>query len=381
MSYPIPRRSAQAYEKHQNAPGQNQNPGLIFDRFSPDWGLDPLLKGDGLQAVKSASTRIDTELLKAQLLRWSAAAAALGARIFTFKTDWRLIAGFGRKGTLEVGFAFNRYGFPELPGSGLKGLARAWGRLAVAEALGTQDLTRLDKILSEDDPEKFSDAWQEAYPKATAVALALVNDFRILFGTTACAGRASFLSAVPDSTHAPVLDADILNPHYPKYYAGGGTYPIDGDSPIPVKFLTVAAGTQFWFAIACRDASQLQPAEVLRLLNLAEKWLTLALQKLGAGAKTAGGYGFFDANQTGLSPLPEPPEYVIPQPDVIEVRQGVITGMRPDRRTGWLRDKDDATGEPKSFSIDVITPKGRTPGRGAVVTYTLTNGKITEVKV
>ncbi len=376
MSYPIPRRSAQAYEKHQNADGQN--PGLIFDRFLPDWGSSPLLfKGNGLQAVQSASKRIDTELLRAQLLRWSAAAKALGACIFTFKTDWRLIAGFGRKGTLEVGFTFNRYGFPELPGSSLKGLARAWGRLEVAEALGTQDLTRLDEILSEDDPQKFSDA----YPHATDEALALVNDFRILFGTTACAGRVSFLNAVPDSTYAPVFDIDILNPHYPKYYAGGETYPTDGDSPIPVKFLTVAAGTQFWFAIACRDARQLQPAEVLRLLDLAKKWLTLALQKLGAGAKTAGGYGFFDANSTGLSPLPTPPEDVSPQPDVIEVRQGFITGMRPDRRIGWLRDKEATTGETKSFSIDVITPKGRTPGKGAQVTYTLTNGKITEVKV
>ena len=379
MSYPIPRRSAQAYERHQNMAGQN--PGLIFDRFSPDWGPNPLLKEEGLRAVQSASTHIDTELLKAQLLRWSAAAAALGARMFTFKTDWRLIAGFGRKGTLEVGFAFNRYGFPELPGSGLKGLARAWGRLAVAEALGTQDLTRLDEILSEDDPQKFSDAWQEAYPQASPNSLALANDFRSLFGTTACAGRASFLNAVPDSTHVPVLDADILNPHYPKYYAGGETYPMDGDSPIPVKFLTVAAGTQFWFAIALRDAGQLPSTEVQRLLDLTENWLTLALQKLGAGAKTAGGYGFFSAILTGLSPLPEPPEFVILQPDVIEVRQGVITQMRPDRRTGWLRDKEDATGEPKSFSTDVITPKDKTPGKGTVVTYTLTNGKITEVKV
>ncbi len=379
MSYPIPRRSGKAYERHQKMAGQN--PGLILDRFSPDWGASPLVKEDGLKAVQTASTLIDTELLKAQLLRWAAAAAALGARTFTFKTDWRLIAGFGRKGTLEVGFAFNRYGFPELPGSGLKGLARAWGRLAVAETLGAQDLTRLDEILSEDDLQKFSDAWQDAYPQASPNALALANDFRILFGTTSCAGRANFLNAVPDSTQIPVLDVDILNPHYPKYYSGGGTYPGDEDKPIPVKFLTVAAGTQFWFAIALRDASQLSPTEVLRLLNLAENWLTLALQKLGAGAKTSGGYGFFSAILTGLSPLPEPPEYVIPQPDVIEVRQGVITQMRPDRRTGWLRDKEDATGEPKSFSTDVITPKDKTPGKGTVVTYTLTNGKITEVKV
>ncbi|MBK9095192.1 MAG: hypothetical protein IPM84_21030 [Anaerolineae bacterium] len=56
------------------------------------------------------------------------------------RTDWRLVTGLGRKGPLEVGFTFHRYGFPILPGSSLKGLARAWGLLRVAEALDVADL-------------------------------------------------------------------------------------------------------------------------------------------------------------------------------------------------------------------------------------------------
>ena len=47
----------------------------------------------------------------------------------SLKTEWRCIAGLGRKGPLEVGFTFNRYGFPILPGSSLKGIARAYAHL------------------------------------------------------------------------------------------------------------------------------------------------------------------------------------------------------------------------------------------------------------
>ena len=143
-------------------------------------------------AVKQAAARADDALLKAWQTRWQQTAAAVQAEPFTLRTDWRLVTGLGRKGPLEVGFTFHRYGFPILPGSSLKGLARAWGLLRVAEALDVADLGRLDAALSQDDNEKFEKEWPALAqaPKSAAVARRTADGWRELFGTTANAGQA-----------------------------------------------------------------------------------------------------------------------------------------------------------------------------------------------
>lgn len=140
-SIPIPKRSQAAFDKHHNLP--KQNPGLIFDRYAPDWGQetqfkqkqDDPFKKQGLDTVREAATRADADLLIAWKKRWRHTAAAVGAVPFKLKTDWRFIAGLGRKGPLEVGFTFNRYGFPIIPGSSLKGVARAWAFYQITEGL------------------------------------------------------------------------------------------------------------------------------------------------------------------------------------------------------------------------------------------------------
>lgn len=278
MDYPIPKNSAAAWQSYQSK--TPQNPGLIFERFAPDWSKDAKLKKDGLEAVQKAAEKSDKALLTAWNVRWEAVVGVAHAEPFTLKTDWRFIAGLGSKGPLEVGFTFHRYGLPILPGSSVKGVARAWGLLVVAEALRTDQLNDLDSVLSEGDAPKYQKKLQEHQWQETD----LMRQFRRIFGTTGAAGGAVFFDALP--AQLPRLELDIMNPHYPKYYEGSEP-PTDWQSPIPVYFLTVAPQTEFRFAVGWRG----QPNKEMQAL--AQEWLICGLTRLGAGSKTSAGYGYF----------------------------------------------------------------------------------------
>lgn len=212
---------------------------------------------------------------------------AVNATELILKTDWRFITGLGRKGPLEAGFTFHRYGFPILPGSSVKGIARAYAFYQLAEVLQPQDLIALDKLLSEDDEKKYREGFDKYFSTASQDARTQADQFRAIFGTTNNAGRAIFLDAIP--TRVPSLELDIMNPHFPKYYQGD-EFPTDWQSPNPVFFLTVAPNTEFRFAVGWRGAQDEQ------LRARAQEWLTKGLTELGAGAKTSAGYGYFKAD-------------------------------------------------------------------------------------
>ncbi|HXG20576.1 MAG TPA: type III-B CRISPR module RAMP protein Cmr6 [Methylomirabilota bacterium] len=257
MEYPIPKKSAEAWRKHgSNSP---QNPGLIFDRFAPDWSQESTLKRNGLEAARDAATKIDRSLLTSWNARWEQTVRHAKAEPFTLKTDWRFIAGLGRKGPLEVGFTFHRYGFPMLPGSSVKGIARAYAWLVEEHRETDVDFLNI-----------FGRAPQKGEEESIAQS-----------------GHAVFFDAIP--RQVPKLELDIMNPHYPKYYQGG-EWPTDWQSPVPVYFLTVASGTEFRFAVGWRG---LLDDGTRRLRDLAKKWLIGGLTELGAGAKTSAGYGYF----------------------------------------------------------------------------------------
>ena len=131
LKYPIPLTSKNAFEGL--ASGVKRNPGLIFERFVPDTqetreeggqrNREEPAKKQGLKAVEKAAKNADLELLKHWHIRWKETVGRDHAEPFSLKTQWRFIAGLGRKGALEVGFTFNRYGFPYLPGSSRRGSA------------------------------------------------------------------------------------------------------------------------------------------------------------------------------------------------------------------------------------------------------------------
>lgn len=262
MEYPIPKKSAEAWQKHQGRPGQN--PGLIFDRFAPDWHDEATLKKGGLVAVRDAATRGEGALLTAWNARWEKGVRHANADPFALKTDWRFIAGLGRKGPLEVGFTFHRYGFPMLPGSSVKGLARAYAWLVEGRRETDPDFLTI-----------FGRAPQKGEDESVAQT-----------------GSALFFDAIP--RQLPKLELDIMTPHFPDYYGdkNNRVAPTDSQNPKPVPFLTVAPSTEFRFAVGWRG--QLNE-EAHRLRNLATDWLVGGLTELGAGAKTSAGYGYFTA--------------------------------------------------------------------------------------
>lgn len=355
MEYPIPTKSTEAFEwliddkkktEEQKKRKLFRNPGLIFDRFSPGISKgDDNTKHEALVVVRDSAALTEKELLNAWNTRWEKLVHTVEAKPFTLKTDWRLIAGLGKKGSLEVGFTFHRYGFPYLPGSSLKGLARAYGLLEIASLLGKEKLealrkrvaerthkkldeigllSALDSTLSiEDEDKKLFSAEFDAC-KPTADMLEMANAFRQIFGTTETAGKAIFFDAIPSAKFPPRIELEIMNPHYPDYYREMGSknptvYPTNWQSPNPVQFLTVAPNSVFFFAIGWRDSPEdgkdhsekkQQPhtwswfkGEQIdqkaneaspRLIKLARRWLQGGLLELGAGGKTSAGYGYFE---------------------------------------------------------------------------------------
>mgnify|MGYP001389521639 CR=1 FL=1 len=310
LEYPIPLSSKNAFEGLPSS--VKRNPGLVFDRFVPDTqeirreadnrNREEPAKKTGLKNVEKAARQADLELLKAWSARWQETVKRDYAAPFSLSTQWRLIAGLGRKGALEVGFTFNRYGFPYLPGSSVKGLARAAALAQLAEALAEEKLKllaeavsktekkavvgldALNLALSREELKDFQSEFEACGPDENQRQAA--QDFRLVFGTTAQAGRAVFFDAIPIGKDLPVLELDIMNPHYPKYYEGSAP-PTDAQNPIPVYFLAVKASTKFWFAVGWRDADN----PVMR--SKVEEMLKFGLRELGAGAKTSAGYGYF----------------------------------------------------------------------------------------
>jgi len=253
-NYPLPYDTVQVFRQVQRF---CHNPGLLFDRYTGygrDWSLDsdPRTrtnpKYEALKVVQD--TPLDAALHRAFVARWRATLAAQGADTFETQPEWRFVVGLGRKGPLEVGMTFHRvYGFPIIPGSSLKGLARAYAEL-VAKA-SKDEITRV-----------FGDAPGPGEDPSAAHI-----------------GRAVFFDAVP--LLSPHLEIDVMNPHYADYYQGNAP-PADYLSPTPIYFLTVGRDSRYLFAIAGSEKAQ------------ARNWLEGGLSELGSGAKTTSGYGYWE---------------------------------------------------------------------------------------
>jgi CRISPR-associated protein Cmr6 len=160
--------------------------------------------------------------------------------------EWRLAVGLGdRANPHEIGLSLHgTYGWPVIPGSSLKGLTAAW---AAQQGAGDDQL-------------------------------------RAVFGSVrpAARGTVSFLDAIPAGQVAPVT-VDVLTPHVKPYYDDPRKEvpPAEHHSPVPVSFLTVAGS--FVIDLVGRDPTT---------VSQAADWLAEAADNLGAGAKTAAGYGY-----------------------------------------------------------------------------------------
>lgn len=268
------RRQSRLSESHQNVPPSGRrrplysaaeratlvstgNAGLWYDKFCDRWKPDWTgFAGDGgkrdwiaqIANIGAGNSALMTEAVK----RLEDLVEAQAGCSFRRTTAWRFVTGLGRNHPVENGFAWRHdLGTPYIAGSSLKGLARGYAR----------DWAGLDETLKRVFGPKPEDG------------LAV--------------GSVVFLDALPT---APVaLEADIMTPHYGPWYQDGKV-PGDWYSLTPIPFLTVAPGQTFLFCLLPRDPSNQQDREDCKR---AAHLLKEALETLGAGAKTAVGYGQF----------------------------------------------------------------------------------------
>ena len=203
---------------------------------------------------------------------------AMGGEQRTYETAGRLALGLGNPNAGDIGFSFDhRMGIPVIPGSSFKGLVGAGARLLGEEAAS---LLLLGEGPSADDE----------------------NPGR--------SGRLTFLDTFPDnaSWQDGVFEIDIITCHHSNEKLSRQKTPIDADDPTPVHFLVVKKGVRFVFRIApLLNASQHDMSDAWR-------WLEAGLTLLGAGGKTAVGYGEMKATDVGRA-KPVVGERKSPTPD------------------------------------------------------------------
>ena len=231
---------------------KNGNAGLWYDKFCHSWAS---LSKTRMEIDKEAwisevvGRRGDRDGLKGHSERQRKMIECLGGRYVDLQTVGPFVTGLGRDHPVENGFLWHHtLGIPYLPGSSVKGMVGAWAK-----------------------------QWREE-EEAT---------WRLVLGSEGHVGEVMFFDALPK---APVeLRIDVMTPHYGDYYQEGKP-PGDWISPVPIPFLTVGEGATFRFAVAPKQRS----AEAGAGCETACRWLREALEWIGAGAKTAVGYGRFD---------------------------------------------------------------------------------------
>jgi CRISPR-associated protein Cmr6 len=241
------------------------NTGLLFDKFCDHWsgpkGQNPwkpetpkpkAVKHLFLEAIVKQFKENDSteDLLDQYHKRRTLLLDNCSGKSENFTTEWRFVSGLGMGHVLETGFVWHKIlGVPYLPGSSVKGLMRSFG-----EQSGNKDLTRL-----------FGPAEEEAKAKPNTGVLIVFD-------------------ALP--VKKPVLEVDVMNPHYGDYYKDSKIPPADYLSPNQIFFLAVAPDVTFSFALGVRkDGIADDIATGFSILGG-------ALDELGAGGKTAVGYGY-----------------------------------------------------------------------------------------
>lgn len=286
MNLPLPKETRDHFGSDKNRLLKISNLGLLFNKYfycwPQNWQTNEEQNKVFRKDIEGITSKInlpkDSDYVEAlnsrqRAVRESLQSSGWHVESFNAATDSRLIIGLGGTSVIETGMTLHPlYGFPYLPGSGLKGLARAY-----AEITEVASKEELHVIFGSDDknPRLASENIQ---------------------------GRIFFMDGLP--IQFPKLDLDIMNPHYSEYYSGkkdnkgNPIPPADYLNPVPVTFLTVATGQPFSFAVFSRDKG---------LTEKAKSWLISGLTDLGAGGKTNVGYGYFKIESPTVTPQKNKP--------------------------------------------------------------------------
>ena len=262
------------------------NQGLWFERFfdqyndQQQWANpkpDTKANSTWLQGFKKAGN--DKQLAthtQAQMQLVS----SLQGETHVFKASWHFVTGMGNPHPVENGFAWHpTLGVPYLTGAAVKGLVRTFIE------------TQLDETDSENpDKKELLLQWFGSTNKNPTS-----KDYK------AQAGELIFFDALP--IEPVTLGVDIMTPHMGKWYEKGGTdkaagtaeaVPADWHDPNPIAFLVAKDITLlFSFAMRPHPPAKDKPFRQLDITEV-EQALTAVLEQMGAGGKTATGYGSFN---------------------------------------------------------------------------------------
>jgi CRISPR-associated protein Cmr6 len=244
-----------AIERQSKCP-DGAHAGLWYEKFCNLWDSEYNLGNQKIEWIRTVAGTVGNEkLLEIHHARIRALVKELGGILVHAKTAGRFVTGLGRSHPVENGFAWHHtLGTAYLPGSSVKGMLRSfvreWGNEAERE--------RIPTIFGNE-------------PKGSAQVGSIV-----------------FFDALPAG---PIrVEEEIMTPHYTRYYQDPQREkPLDWHSPVPIPFLAVGEGQEFVFPIAPR-----RPDAGNEELHQVAAWLGETLQWIGAGAKTAVGYGRFD---------------------------------------------------------------------------------------
>lgn len=278
---------------YETAPKARVHPGLRFDRYVAIFGKSEQAK-DAIAALQLHLPYSDNGWQKRVLARRKSWLEEVGAQHFSLQSKEPIALHLARAAVASENAALcfhPIYGFPYLPGTGLKGLARAYAETfwAPSQPDHAAAFERLEDIFgwapgSREESKNRRKAWvpsREELPDRTA------SDSSI--------GSVVFHDAYPVASVLPQID--ITNPHYAKYYKGEDLIPVEWDSPNPVSFLSIPPPAEFLFAVQPRSR-QISHEDV----DLAKEFLITALCMLGIGAKTAAGFGRFKAGDFDVKP-------------------------------------------------------------------------------
>lgn len=336
---PLPRHTVELLD---DVPVSARHPGLQLDKYIRPAERQEYQK-QSLQEV--CQIRGDGSLLRCVLERRHAYLEALRATTWQCTTAGPLTLHLARASALEnAGICLHPvYGFVYFPGTGLKGMARAY---AETVWLPTQYRAGSDgRPVDEEQNQKAAEAWQKI---ESVFGWALHSDDGKTWRPpaapkhegqdSAACGNIVFHDAWPQRW--PKLHLDIVNNHHTEYYQNEQAPPGDWESPTLVSFLAIGSGETFDFAL-----SERRPDVPDELLSLARQWLIGALVHEGAGAKTAAGYGRFRLVE-GEPPALDSPSRATFETTLELVTPGFLAGaqqeagdcdLRPATLRGLLR--------------------------------------------
>ncbi len=185
------------------------------------------------------------------------------------------LTGIGISHPLENGFLWHPvYPCPFVPGSGIKGLLRAW--FETSKTLAEKEKRTLLKALfgsDHKDPKKAEEDF--------------VN------------GGLVFFDALPAGDWR--MDIQMLTPHMGKYYEKGrkkpgewNTIPADWHQPVPVPFMALENISLLIGFAPSSTAGDIDDEQ----LGMIKEHLLAALNELGLGAKTSLGFGRFQLDES-----------------------------------------------------------------------------------